>query len=229
MSSHLINRHINAYIFDYGGTLDTGGHHWGKVLWHAWQQAGISVSEARFREAYIYAERTLTRERLVLSSFTFRQTLETKLRIELEYVGLPGYLPTLLDVVYKQAERHTEHSREVLQLLAERCPLALVSNFYGNIHTVLNEFGFDGLFQHVIESAVVGVRKPDPQIFLMGVEALQMRPDEVAVVGDSLTKDIIPAHQAGCQTVWLRGEQWDDTAVDETLPDRIITNLTELL
>ena len=150
MSSHLINRHINAYIFDYGGTLDTGGHHWGKVLWHAWQQAGISVSEARFREAYIYAERTLTRERIVLSSFTFRQTLETKLRIELEYVGLPGYLPTLLDVVYKQAERHTEHSREVLQLLAERCPLALVSNFYGNIHTVLNEFGFDGLFQHVM-------------------------------------------------------------------------------
>ena len=194
MSSHLINRHINAYIFDYGGTLDTGGHHWGKVLWHAWQQAGISVSEARFREAYIYAERTLARERIVLSSFTFRQTLEAKLRIELEYVGLPGYLPTLLDVVYKQAERHTEHSREVLQLLAERCPLALVSNFYGNIHTVLSEFGFDGLFQH-----------------------------------DSLTKDIIPAHQAGCQTVWLRGEQWDDTAVDETLPDRIITNLTELL
>jgi putative hydrolase of the HAD superfamily len=229
VNGHQINREIRAYLFDYGGTLDTGGCHWGKVLWHAWQEVGVPVGEERFREAYVYAERAMARERIVLNDFTFRQTMEVKLRLELGCVGQLDYLPMLLDMVYEQTRQHTAHSREVLQQLAERCPLALVSNFYGNIHTVLREFGFDGLFQQVIESAVVGVRKPAPRIFLMGVEALQMCPDEVIVVGDSIAKDIVPAHQVGCQTIWLRGEQWDDTIVDETLPDRIIKDLSELL
>ena len=95
--------------------------------------------------------------------------------------------------------------------------------------TVLREFGFDGLFQHVVESAVVGIRKPDPRIFLLGAEALQLDPSQVTVVGDSLTKDIIPAHRAGCQTVWLQGEGWTDDTVLASEADRVIRSLDELL
>lgn len=218
-----------AYIFDYGGTLDTGGRHWGRVLWSAWQQAGVPVSEARFRDAYVYAERTLARQPIVRPDFTFRQTLAAKLQLELERVGQTAYLPAVLDVVYAATQQHTAHSRAVLRQLAARQPLVLVSNFYGNISTVLREFGFDGLFSHVVESAVVGVRKPDPQIFLLGVEALAMRPGQVTVVGDSIDKDILPARAAGCHTVWLQGEQWTDAPVDTTIPDRIISDLKELL
>ena len=50
-----------GYIFDYGGTLDTGGQHWGKVIWHAYERQQVPVSEALFREAYVHAERTLGR------------------------------------------------------------------------------------------------------------------------------------------------------------------------
>ena len=42
---------IRGYIFDYGGTLDTHGCHWGKVIWHAYQRCGVPVTEAQFREA----------------------------------------------------------------------------------------------------------------------------------------------------------------------------------
>lgn len=218
-----------AYIFDYGGTLDTGGSHWGQVLWQAWQQAGIPVGEAKFREAYVYAERTMGREPLVKPQDTFRQTLDVKLRIEMERTGCLSYHEQVLDAVYAQTLRHVAHSREVLAQLAERVPLVLVSNFYGNLHTVLHEFGLDGLFRHVVESAVVGIRKPDPRIFLLGVETLGLQPGEVTVVGDSMNKDIIPAREAGCRTVWLRGRQWTDTPVDESLPDNIINDLNELL
>ena len=107
--------------------------------------------------------------------------------------------------------------------------MVLVSNFYGNIATVLREFGLDGIFQTIVESAVVGVRKPDPQIFTLGVEALGLRPEEVVVVGDSVDKDIIPAHNAGCQTVWFKGEGWTDDPVDESVPNQIITSLKDLL
>ena len=113
--------------------------------------------------------------------------------------------------------------------LREATPLVLVSNFYGNMETVLREFNLVGVFQHVVESAVVGIRKPDPCIFALGVTRLGLQAADVAVVGDSIDKDIVPAKQAGCKTVWLRGEQWTDEPVDEHIPDRVIDDLNELL
>ena len=216
-----------GYIFDYGGTLDTGGCHWGKVLWHGWQHAGVPVTEAQFREAYVYAERTLGKTPIIQPDYTFHQTLEAKVRLELGYLGVDGYADAIVDNIYEKTQHHTAHSREVLQQL--QLPKVLVSNFYGNIATVLREYGLDGIFETIVESAVVGVRKPDPRIFTLGVEALGLQPGEVVVVGDSIDKDIIPARAAGCQTVWIRGEQWTDDAVDESIADRVIDDLAELL
>jgi putative hydrolase of the HAD superfamily len=113
--------------------------------------------------------------------------------------------------------------------LKEKYPMVLVSNFYGNIATVLNEFALDGIFLQIIESAVVGVRKPDPRIFTLGVEALGLPAAKVMVVGDSIDKDIIPATKAGCQTAWFKGEGWTDDPVDESVAGKVITDLTELL
>lgn len=221
---------IKGYIFDYGGTLDTGGHHWGKVIWHAYERQQVPVSEAQFREAYVHGERTLGKNPIIQPDFTFRQTLEKKLQLQLEFLHQEYYLSPLLDDLYSRTQAETRKSREVLLRLKEQYPMVLVSNFYGNIQTVLGEFGLDGVFFQIIESAVVGVRKPDPRIFSLGVEALGLKPDEVVVVGDSIDKDIVPARQAGCHTVWFRGEGWTDDPVDESLPDRIITtDLRELL
>ena len=220
---------IKGYIFDYGGTLDTGGHHWGKVIWHAYERQQVPVSEAQFRDAYVHGERTLGKNPIIQSDFTFRQTLEKKLQLQLEFLHQEYYLSPLLDDLYSRTQAETRKSREVLLRLKEQYPMVLVSNFYGNIQTVLGEFGLDGVFSQIIESAVVGVRKPDPRIFSLGVEALGQKPDEVVVVGDSIDKDIVPARQAGCHTVWFRGEGWTDDPVDESLPDRIITDLRELL
>ena len=220
---------IKGYIFDYGGTLDTGGHHWGKVIWHAYERQQVPVSEAQFREAYVHGERTLGKNPIIQPDFTFRQTLEKKLQLQLEFLHQEDYLSPLLDDLYSRTQAETRKSREVLLRLKEQYPMVLVSNFYGNIQTVLGEFGLDGIFSQIIESAVVGVRKPDPRIFSLGVEALGLKPDEVVVVGDSIDKDIVPARQAGCHTVWFRGEGWTDDPVDESLPDRIITDLRELL
>ena len=220
---------IKGYIFDYGGTLDTGGHHWGKVIWHAYERQQVPVSEAQFREAYVHGERTLGKNPIIQPDFTFRQTLEKKLQLQLEFLHQEDYLSPRLDDLYSRTQAETRKSREVLLRLKEQYPMVLVSNFYGNIQTVLGEFGLDGVFSQIIESAVVGVRKPDPRIFSLGVEALGLKPDEVVVVGDSIDKDIVPARQAGCHTVWFRGEGWTDDPVDESLPDRIITDLRELL
>lgn len=231
---------IKGYIFDYGGTLDTAGRHWGKVLWEAYRKEGVPVSEEQFREAYVYAERTLGRNPIIQPDYTFHKTLDVKLRIEMEFLLTQGWWnateeeyreahDNVLATLYEDVKRQAQHSLSVLAELRQRCPMVLVSNFYGNVGVVLQEFGLSHLFSAVIESAVVGVRKPDPRIFTLGVEALGTKPSETLVVGDSFYKDILPAIKAGCHAVWFKGEGWTDEQYDETIPDGVITSLEQLL
>jgi putative hydrolase of the HAD superfamily len=231
---------IKGYIFDYGGTLDTQGHHWGKVLWHSYQRHNIPVTEEQFREAYVYGERTLGNAPIIKPDYTFHKTLATKLRLEMEYLCSSGYWNAdedvlehmhkgVLDDVYSNVVKVTDHSRDVLEKLRSSYPMVLVSNFYGNVEVVLKEFKLDHLFLAVVESAVVGIRKPDPRIYKLGVEKLGLPAENVVVVGDSFYKDIEPAKNIGCKTIWFKGEGWTDKVYDETLPDRIITDIAQIL
>ena len=218
---------IKGIIFDYGGTLDTRGNHWGKVLWHAYERQQIPVTEEQFREAYVYAERTLGRNPIILPTYTFKKLLDVKLRLEMEYLFTKGYWTidkntytkmelALLDDLYGQVRQTVAYSREILLQLKE-------------LEVVLQEFRLEGMFQKIIESAVVGIRKPDARIFQLGVDALGFAADEVLVVGDSMSKDIMPAREIGCKTAWYKGEGWTDKQEDESVPDVVITDLQDLL
>lgn len=122
-----------------------------------------------------------------------------------------------------------QENKQVLEHLKQAgYPMVLVSNFYGNINQVLKDAEIDGYFKEVIESAVVGVRKPNPAIFALGVCALDLPASQVLVVGDTYGKDIIPAHKLGCHTLWIRGLQWEEKQVDESIPDGIIRKLSEM-
>ena len=55
-----------------------------------------------------------------------------------------------------------------------------------------------------------------------------MPSQEVVVVCDSMDKDIIPARQAECHTVWFKGEGWTDDYVDESPADYVITSIEDL-
>ena len=134
-------------IFDYGGTIDTRGDHWGKVLWKGYERCEIPITEEQFREAYVHAERTLGRNPIIQPSYTFRKTLDMKLRIEMEHLMTQGYWNVseeeykakhdqLLDLLYGEVCQVVSESRSVLDVLKENHPMVLVSNFYGNISTV---------------------------------------------------------------------------------------------
>ncbi|MBQ9637296.1 MAG: HAD family hydrolase [Prevotella sp.] len=234
---------IKGIIFDYGGTLDTAGCHWGQMLWHAYERQHVPVTNAQFREAYVYAERTLGRNPIIKPDYTFHRTLSTKIRMEMEYLLTNGAWnaseedfkaahQAVLDDLYAEVQRITSHSKDVLTQLSKHFPMVLVSNFYGNIACVLREFGFDKFFPCIVESAEVGIRKPDPRIFELGVESLQLstiNSHDVLVVGDSFYKDILPAQKIGCRTAWFKGEGWTQETYDESVPDMVITDLSQLL
>lgn len=230
---------IRGIIFDYGGTIDTDGQHWGKKIGHAYERHAIEVSEADYREAYVAAERALGRNPMIRPDHTFLKTLQTKVRLQLEHLCMNGRWDAdeqmfrakhaaLVADLYEETQSTVARNKVVLQRLSERFPMVLVSNFYGNLHTVLHEFGLDGLFQQVVESAVVGVRKPDARIYQMGVEALRLPAAQILSIGDSFYKDVEPSRKIGCRTVWLKGEGWTQATYDETLPDYVIHSLSDL-
>lgn len=227
---------VKGIIFDYGGTIDSGGKHWSEVIWEAYHKAGVAVGKPEFREAYVFAERELARTLHILPHHTFADLLLIKVRIELEHLCREGlFAPAEVEakaaeiagLCYDAARASIAAARPVLEQLAARYPMVLVSNFYGNIASVLTDFGIRHFFDKIIESAVVEVRKPDPRIFILGVEALGMDAADVLVVGDSFTKDIEPALKAGCHAVWLKGKGWTPEE-DARVFNPIITSLSQL-
>lgn len=228
---------IKGVIFDYGGTIDSRGVHWSEVIWDGYQAAGVPVDKPTFREAYVFAERELARTRHILPHHTFADLLLIKMRIELQWLADQSNLPAdaaelwakpVADYCYDAAKNSIADARPVLDALHERYPMVLVSNFYGNVESVLEDFDLRRYFRSIIESAVVGVRKPDPQIFRLGVDALGLRPEEVLVVGDSYKKDIVPAESLGCHVAWLKGKGWTADE-DAQMHPSIIASLSELL
>lgn len=240
LNYHKMNRFLDGVkgiIFDYGGTIDTGGDHWSEVIWKAYQEESVPVSKDQFRDAYVFAERELAKTRHILPHHDFRDLMRIKMRIEFDWLVEQGILSSdMADAVcvpvaercYDAARRSVERAKPVIETLARQYPLVLVSNFYGNVEAVLTDFDLRKYFQTIVESAVVGVRKPDPKIFALGVEALGMKPEEVLVVGDSLRKDILPAESIGCRVAWIKGKGWTPEEDAQTHPG-IIPSLRALL
>src|SRR6202051_3358091 len=59
------------------------------------------------------------------------------------------------------------------------------------------------LFDHIIESATIGLRKPDPQIYHMMVDALAVDPKHCVYL-DDLGVNLKPAREMGMTTIKVR-------------------------
>ena len=233
-------KEIKGIIFDYGGTIDTNSRHWADVLWEKYVAYQVPVSKEAFREAYVFGERSLAKYPFVRPDHNFHDVLAIKTKLQMEYLAEKRHLPMdecmLLDYATKVADSCYEYvldilqnTRPVVEELAKKYKLVLVSNFYGNIQTILKDFRLFDAFADIVESSVVGVRKPDPAIYQLGVDAMGYDAEQVLVVGDSFSKDMVPAKKVGCKAVWLKGEGWGGEVTDDSLPDAIITDMVQLL
>lgn len=226
---------IKGIIFDYGGTIDTNGIHWAEVIWEQYRLAGIGIDKQLFREAYIHGESTLGRNRIIKTNDTFYTLLEKKTAIQSEYLKNHGHELTqeeqrvIVEGCYKKVTDTLKTTCNIVEKLSRTYPLVLVTNFYGNMPVVLQEFNLKKYFPTVVESSVEGIRKPDPALFAIGVKALSLASEEILVVGDSYSKDILPALTLGCKTAWIKHICWqEETPLPDAIPHFIIDSLEEL-
>jgi putative hydrolase of the HAD superfamily len=228
---------IKGVIFDYGGTIDSNGMHWAEVTRMAYEALHIPVNKDIFRQAYVHGERTLAKNRIILPGHNFWHVVRLKAETQIQWLIDNNYLPAdagftkyttgIADWCYAYAQMAVSIALPIIRKLSEKYPLVLVSNFYGNMDAVLKDFHLATLFNVVIESSVVGVRKPDPEIFRLGVKALGLAAGETVVIGDSYDKDVTPASAIGCRTIWLKRTGWNEYKGNETA-DSIITDFSEL-
>ena len=228
---------IKGIIFDYGGTIDTNGIHWSEVIWQQYIKAGAGIDKALFRDAYVHGERSLAKSPIIESSDTFLTLLKKKIAIQFsflkEHTGQEALTKeletTIADGCYRNVLQTIDTTRSIVMQLGMHYPMVLVTNFYGNMPVVLKEFGLDGLFRKIVESSVVGIRKPSPELFALGLEALGMEAGEIVVIGDSYKKDIYPSLTLGCRTVWLKKLCWEEELVMKGYePTHTIESLEEL-
>jgi len=101
--------------------------------------------------------------------------------------------------------------------------LAVISNSDGSVEGEIRRSGLGEYLEFVIDSAIVGVEKPHPEIFEIALERAHMAPQDAIYVGDSYATDIGGAELAG-----LRGILLDLVGAypDATCPR--ITSLAEL-
>jgi putative hydrolase of the HAD superfamily len=115
-------------------------------------------------------------------------------------------------------ERHlwssvVERSAEALaRLQAAGLRLGVVSNSDGRVEQALEAAGLRRYFDVVIDSALVGVEKPDPRIFQAALERLGVEPDEALYVGDLYRVDVIGARAAGIEAILLGHADEADTS-----------------
>ena len=75
--------------------------------------------------------------------------------------------------------------------------LAVVSNADGRVESDARRYGIAHFFDTIVDSEVVGVSKPDPRIFHIALERLEVAPADALFVGDIYTIDVLGARAAG--------------------------------
>ena len=119
---------INGVIFDYGGTIDTNGIHWGEVIASQYRAAGIEIERELYRNAYVHGERALAKAPIIAPEDTFHTLLRKKIAIQFEYLrsetGSQQFTPETAELIadgcYNKVKETLSTSRAIVEELFSR-------------------------------------------------------------------------------------------------------------
>jgi len=194
-----------AALFDFGGTLDADGEPAVDQFFHAYRTAGGGRTDAEFDAIFRESDRRLAADPRIATA-GFRDTVEIQSRViahlvrESEHIDPLSIAQTVYGRVVPIATRNAG-ILGALQTLGVRT--GVISNFTGNLQQCLAELGLAAVIEVVIDSALVGTRKPEPRIFQLALDRLGVVAGDALMVGDNPFADIEAAAALGLATCWL--------------------------
>ena len=219
---------IRALLFDCGGTLDGPGRHWLDRFVDLYRDAGLDVSSECIKAAFYRADEAAYAEPR-LAAVGLRELMEFHVGVQFACLGTgeAALQRQLVDRFVADSEAALAASRRVLDRLAARYRLGVVSNFYGNVASILAAADIAPLLAVIVDSTAAGVSKPDARIFARALSVLGVRAGETLHVGDSYERDVRGAHAAGLRTAWLVHTA-DAMAASDCVADLRVRSLEEL-
>ena len=220
--------HCEAILFDFGGTLDSDGEHWLDRFYDLYVQAGFDLPWAEIKRAFYAADQLCYNDPKVVS-MGLRSLMRHHVRLQFATLNLKDLAKEeeIIERFCAKTERTLKRNAQLLKRLKPVYRLGVISNFYGNVAVLCREAVLADSLDVIVDSAEVGVSKPDPEIFRIALTKLDLVPARAIFIGDSYERDIAPARQLGMKTIWLKGPR--PRAPENAEPaDFEISNLMEL-
>ena len=217
---------IAAVLFDLDNTLhdrDRAFRSW--VAWFVRERLGIAAGPERDDAARFIVD--LDAERHGSKDALFRRIAECYPALTEEADALVESFRIDMLTHLGPPDPGTLHLLDALD--AGRIPWGVVTNGSAAQLDRVRALGLAERPTCVVVSEVVGLRKPDPAIFLLGAERLGAGLGRTLFVGDNPKADIVGARRTGMRTAWLRhGRDWP-ASLYPVAPDLTLDALGDLL
>ena len=241
-----MQRPFDAIIFDLGDTLLYFNGDLFQVLAEAYRElyqclnkGGIVVDQSWFLSEFkIRMDEYFRTRETDFIEYTTYYVLKTLLMD----IGYPGATRELIEnavrAMYQVTEAYWLPEPDIYETLAilrsHGYRLGMLSNASddANVQALVDKAGIRHFFDRIVTSAEYGIRKPNPRIFQVLMEAIGVPAARTAIVGDTLGADILGAKNVGSCSIWItrRANTPANNAHRNTIsPDYQISSLSELV
>ena len=188
---------VEAVIFDFGGVLTTSPF---EAFARFERERGLPADIIRRTNAANHLENAWAKfERAEVDIEAFDQLFADESRALGAEVRGKDVLPLLAGDLRPEMVEALKRIGETLKTgcITNNLPANAIGSVSGRSFYVAEIMA---LFDHVIESAKIGLRKPDPRIYRMMVETLEVEPKHCVYL-DDLGVNLRPAREMGMTTI----------------------------
>jgi HAD superfamily hydrolase (TIGR01549 family) len=153
----------------------------------------------------------------------------------MQYAGAPAHaIPEILTRIYDRHKREhlwswlDPNAAEIFaQLRSRGYRLGVISNSDGSVPEAMAKFGLAHFFECILDSALVGVEKPDPRIFEIALQQLGLQPEQCVYVGDNYDRDVVGARNVGLMPILI--DPFDVVAEGDVVKIKELRELLRIL
>ena len=119
---------------------------------------------------------------------------------------------------------------DVLHILSEKYKLGILANQPSSTLERLKRDGIYSFFDVCLLSETENMFKPDISFFEYAIKKTGCSPSKIAMVGDRLDNDIMPAKKSGMKTIWIKQglNSVQKPLSNEYVPDWEVTSVQQL-
>ena len=193
-------RRPDVLLLDAGNTLVFLDH---EALRVAAEAAGCVVSREALRRAEPTAKRAY--EAQMAGTMSHEAGWMLHMQVIFETAGLDAAQARRASESAERAHAEfnlwrkvpTDLTAALERALAAGVRLGIISNSEGHLDALLARVDLAKYFEHVLDSALEGVRKPDPEIFVRGLARMKVTADRALYAGDIPRIDVDGSRAVG--------------------------------